>query len=63
VDVDDDDCMAPIVSKPEEILIVIAGGPGRHMNAILNASYNLSVTKPIARKDGTPIAAVQDFLD
>jgi len=63
VDLDDDDCMAPIVSKPEDILIVIAGGPGRHMNAILNASYNLSVTKPILRKDGAPLGAVRDLLN
>lgn len=62
VDLDDDDCMAPIVSKPEDILVVIAGGHGRHVNAILNASYNLSVTKPIARKDGTPVKSVEDFL-
>ena len=62
VDPDDDDCLAPITAKPEDILIVVAGGAGRHMNAILNASYNRSVTKPIARRDGTPIRSVQDFV-
>ena len=62
VDPDDDDCMAPIVSGPDDILLVIAGGPGRHMNAILNASYNLSVTKPILRKNGAPLRSVREFL-
>ena len=32
------------------------------MNAILTSSYNLSVTRPITRKDGTPVRSVKDFL-
>jgi hypothetical protein len=32
------------------------------MNAVLNSSYSVSVTKPIARKDGTPVKSVRDFL-
>ncbi len=55
VDADDDTAMAPIVSRPEDILIVVAGGPGRHMNAVLTSSYTQSVTQAITRKDGTPI--------
>ena len=62
VDVDDDDAMMPIVPRPENILIVVAGGYGRHMNAVLSSSYNLSVTRPITRRDGTPVGSVQDFL-
>ena len=40
---------------------VVAGGFGRHMSAILSAAYNVSVTKPISLKDGTPIRSVEDF--
>ena len=32
------------------------------MNALLTAGYSMSVTKPIARKDGTPVKSVQEFL-
>ena len=35
----------------------------RHMNAILTSSYNLSVTRAITRKDGTPIGSVKDFVE
>ncbi len=61
VDVADDEEMAPIVPRPEDILIIVAGGHGRHMNAVLTASYNLSVTRAIARKDGTPIGSVREM--
>ncbi|MEE8305296.1 MAG: hypothetical protein V3S24_22980 [Candidatus Tectomicrobia bacterium] len=62
VDTDDDDAMVPIVSRPEDILIVVAGGPGRHMNAVLTSSYTKSVTRAITRHDGTPIRSCSDFL-
>ena len=62
VDVEDDNAMMPIVPRPENILIVVAGGYGRHMSAVLSAAYNLSVTKQINREDGTPVESVQDFL-
>ncbi|MBI3918563.1 MAG: hypothetical protein HY322_16345 [Betaproteobacteria bacterium] len=62
VDPDDDDCMVPIVDRAENMLVVVAGGHQRHMNAILTSSYNLSVTRPITRKDGTPVHSTQDFL-
>ena len=62
VDETDDAALVPIVGDPNNILILVAGGHQRHMNALLTAGYSMSVTKPIARKDGTPIAAVDDFL-
>lgn len=62
VNKDDDDAMVPIVERPEDILILVGGGHIRHMNAILTSAYNLSVTKPITRKDGTPLRSVLDFV-
>ncbi len=62
VDPNDDDCMVPIVSRPDDILIFVAGGHQRHMNFIPTSGYNLSVTRPVARRDGTPIRSVKDFL-
>jgi hypothetical protein len=62
VDMHDEDAMVPIVSRPEDILIVVAGGPGRHMNAVLTSSYTKSVTRPITFQDGTPIRSMWDFL-
>jgi len=62
VDPKDDDCLVPIVGKPENLLVLVAGGDQRHMSAILTSGYNLSVTRPITFKDGTPIRSVQDYL-
>ena len=63
VDMDDDGAMMPIVPPARPIiLIVVAGGYGRHMNAVLSSAYNLSVTRPVTFKDGDPVASIQDFL-
>ena len=63
IDTNDDEAMMPIVPRPENLLIVIAGGYGRHMSAILSAGYNLSVTRQIQFKDGSPMISPKDFLE
>jgi hypothetical protein len=63
VDVSNDDAMVPIVPRAEDILVLVAGGHQRHMNAILTAGYSCSVTRPIVRRDGTPIRSIRDFLN
>ncbi|OGA39620.1 MAG: hypothetical protein A3G24_25330 [Betaproteobacteria bacterium RIFCSPLOWO2_12_FULL_62_13] len=62
VDPNDDDATVPIAARPQDILVVVAGGHQRHMNAILTAGYTLSVTRPITFKNGQPIRSTQDFL-
>jgi hypothetical protein len=62
IDTEDDNAMVPIVGRPEDILVMVAGGHFRHMNAILTAGYTLSVTRPITLKNGTPISSTKDFL-
>jgi hypothetical protein len=43
-----------IVEKPDDVLIVVAGGPGNH-SASIPGWYSRSVTLPIVGADGTPI--------
>ena len=62
VDINDDEAMVPIVGKPEDIVILVAGGDQRHLNALLTAGYSMSVTQPITFKDGVPVKSVRDFL-
>lgn len=62
VDPEDDECTVPIVPRPEDILVFVAGGEQRHMNFIPTSGYNLSVTRAIARKDGTPVRSMAEFL-
>jgi hypothetical protein len=62
VDTKNDDSLVPITGRPQDILVLVAGGQGRHMNAILTAGYTRSVTRAITRKDGTPIASTREFV-
>ena len=62
VDPADDNCLVPIVGRADDILIIVAGGHGRHMNFVPTSGYNVSVTRPITLKDGTPVRSTQDFL-
>lgn len=62
IDANDDDAMVPIVGQPENILVFVAGGHQRHMNALLTAGYSMSITRPITLKDGTPIRSTRDYL-
>ena len=62
VDPNDDECMVPIVPRPEDILVLVAGGDQRHMNFLPTSGYNLSVTRPIARRDGTLVCSMAEFL-
>jgi hypothetical protein len=61
VDINDDNAMVPIVPSAEDLLIVVAGGFQRHMNFIPTAGYNLSVTRAITRKDGTPVSSLKEI--
>jgi hypothetical protein len=49
-----------IVEKPEDILIVVAGGAGNH-SASIPGWYSRSVTVPITRADGRPIRSVAEL--
>ena len=49
-----------IVEKPEDILIVVAGGAGNH-SASIPGWYSRSVTMPITRADGRPIRSVAEL--
>jgi hypothetical protein len=49
-----------IVEKPEDILIVVAGGAGNH-SASIPGWYSRSVTLPITRADGRPIRSVAEL--
>jgi hypothetical protein len=49
-----------IVEKPEDIVIVVAGGAGNH-SASIPGWYSRSVTLPITRGDGAPIRSVAEL--
>ena len=47
VDQADDDALCPIVGKPEDIHIVVTGGPGKHSAFLPTFSTSKSVTRKI----------------
>jgi len=49
-----------IVEKPEDILVVVAGGAGNH-SASIPGWYSRSVTLPITRADGRPVRSVAEL--
>lgn len=54
--------MVKITRSPEDVVLVVAGGPGRHtMVAHGFGTSSESVTLPITLKDGTPAKSVEDF--
>jgi hypothetical protein len=51
-----------ITRSPEDVLLLVAGGPGRHtMIAHGFGTSSESVTLPLTLKDGTSAGSVQDF--
>ena len=56
------DDQVKITRSPEDVVLLVAGGPGRHtMIAHGFGTSSESVTHPLTLKDGTPAGSVQDF--
>lgn len=62
IDSNDDEAMVPIVGSAQDIVVLVAGGHQRHMNALLTSGYSRSITRAITRSCGTPVRSVQEFL-
>ncbi|MBI4595477.1 MAG: hypothetical protein HY730_03760 [Candidatus Tectomicrobia bacterium] len=58
---EDDSVMVPVVQNPEDFMVIVAGGPGRHSVCIPTFGITRSVTKPVALKDGTIAKSINDF--
>jgi hypothetical protein len=61
IDLNDDNSTLPIVLSPENLLVAVAGGPGRHSMAMMTPGATASVTKPITLRDGSHARSVTDF--
>lgn len=53
----------PLVDSPDDILILVAGGPGSHALFLPSFGASLAVTRRIEFSDGTPASSVGDFLE
>jgi hypothetical protein len=43
----DDDAMLPRVPSVDDVLVIVAGGPGKHSAVIPNCTFSRAVTRPI----------------
>ncbi len=51
----------PVVREPEDIIVVVAGGPGPQSGTILPWAIGPAVLRPITLADGTPARSIEDF--
>jgi hypothetical protein len=60
---DDPESTIPLADSPSDIHLLVAGGPGPHSTLMGSLGANTAQPiVPIARKDGTPVESVRDFL-
>ncbi len=57
---DDGAATLRVVERAEDIILVVAGGAGKHA-VFLPVFDGRAITRPIARKDGSPVAAVEEL--
>lgn len=53
--------LVPIVSSPEKIAVLVAGGPGKQSMHLPSVGFTKSVTAPIALPTGEYAKSVEDF--
>jgi hypothetical protein len=47
----DDDALMPAVPSPDDVLVMVAGGPGKHSAVVPNCAFSRAVTMPIEPLD------------
>jgi hypothetical protein len=45
--VTDDDALLPQVPSPEDVIVMVAGGPGKHSAVVPNCTCSRAVSRPI----------------
>jgi hypothetical protein len=48
--VSDDDALLPQVPSPDDVLVIVAGGPGKHSAVVPNCTFSRAVTRPVPRQ-------------
>jgi hypothetical protein len=52
--VTDDEALLPMVPTPEDILVMVAGGAGKHSAVIPNCTFSRAVSRPVTRVSAQP---------
>jgi len=43
----DDDALLPQVPSPEDVFVMVAGGPGKHSSVVPNCTFSRAVSRPV----------------
>ena len=43
----DDDALVPQVPSPEDVMVIVAGGPGKHSSVVPNCTFSRAVSRPV----------------
>jgi hypothetical protein len=49
MEITDDRALLPIVASPQEVLVVVAGGAGKHSAVVPNSTFSRAVNRPVTR--------------
>ena len=55
------DARVPVAQKPEDFLLVVVGGPGKHSAFIPTFGVTRSVTRALKHHDGRLVASIHDL--
>ena len=55
------DFALPMFKRPEDLLIAVVGGPGKHSAVVPTFGATRAVTRTIARRDGTPARTIAEL--
>ena len=55
------DTPVPMVQRPEDLVVIVVGGAGKHSVHIPTFGHSRSVTRPLKRRDGECAASVEEF--
>jgi hypothetical protein len=55
METEDDAALSPVASRPDDLIVIVAGGPGRHSLWIPAWGSSVSVTLPITDAGGRPL--------
>ena len=51
----------PVVSSAQDLIVLVAGGAGKHSCFIPTFGETRAVTRPLALRNGTPAASIEGF--
>ena len=53
----------PIIARPEDLIVIVVGGFGRHSSWLPTFGESTrAVTRPVCRVDGTPVRAIAELM-